>query len=122
MRKILCIMSIVCNGFLLFVLATINSPKLVDYDEGIGFLVTFLSIAFSGLVLLIWSIFSAKKSDKNKKLQIIASIAFVIHTILFSNMYFDFLHIGAELIVVQIAIAIISLSLCTGYSKKAIDN
>lgn len=119
MRKILCIISIVCNALSLFTLVAMITPKLVNYDDGIGFFGIFLSIICTGLVLPFWLIFASIKSNRNKKLQIIASISFTLHIVLLGNFFLDFLHIGGEIIIAQIVLSIIALSLCIGYSKKS---
>ncbi|MCH5170274.1 MAG: hypothetical protein J1F24_03195 [Oscillospiraceae bacterium] len=114
MRKILCIISIACIALSSFTLAIMIEPGIIHYYDGIGFLCIVASIICSGLVLPLWIIFASTKSNKNKKVQIIASISFVLYV----GIYFDFLHIGGKFIIAQIVLSVIALYLCIKCSKK----
>ena len=118
MRKILCIISIACIALSSFTLAIMIDPGIIHYDDGIGFLCIVVSIVCSGLVLPLWIIFASTKSNKNKRLQIISSISSALYLALLGNIYFNFLHVGGEIIIAQIVISIIALYLCIKYSKK----
>lgn len=121
MRKFLCIISIACILFSLFTFIMMIEPGIVNFDEVTGFLCLYVSIVYPFLLLPLWLIFASAKSNKNKKLQIIASVSIVMYILLIVNFFVDILHIGEYAIFSEMILPIIALPLCIGYSKKAVN-
>ena len=94
-----------------------NIPKIINYDDSIGFLFIIIGIILSVVMAALWALFCVFKQKDNSKLKTTSIVFLVIHIALLVNIFTGLVPLSNVNVTLQWLVPIISNVLFIVFSK-----
>ncbi len=98
MKTILKIMTVISMLVCLACCCVLNAPRLVNFDDSLGFGVIAANLIVPSLTLILWSVYRFLKTA-DRKVKILSALSLVLCAVFLINFFMDFLHLGGILFV-----------------------